>query len=251
MRVFTCEREWGAMLTAIYEANACAVGHKNIKLEFEPIGQFSLFDEYIHVDYESQKAAKVIEATAHKISPYFYHEMYRCSMSNDDDVLNNIYHVMILGFSYGPEILNAIQYADIMRNMEIRRVVGKEANRFQEILRFHRIGEVYMAHYEPRHRVNELLGSIFQDRMPSENFVIVDDIHSEAVVHKKDEDYYLYKLNKEELERMKETEKMNDEYTDLWKVFFDTIAIKERENPVCQMNHFPIWARKHAVEFMR
>ena len=41
----------------------------------------------------------------------------------------------------------------------------------------------------------------------------------------------------------------DDEYTDLWKVFFETIAIKERTNSKCQNNLFPMWTRTHAVEF--
>ena len=79
-------------------------------------------------------------------------------------------------------------------------------------------------------------------------FVIVDDIHKEAVIHHKDEHFYMYKLNDEELTRLLQTEEENDSYTDMWKVFFDTIAIKERTNKKCQDNLFPMWARKHAVE---
>lgn len=249
MRVYTCNHEWGAMLTAIYEANASRLGHNNIRFEIEPVGQYSLFDEYVHVEYDADKVSKVIDALNSKISPYFYQQLFTTSMSNDEDVLDNIYKVMLLGFSYGGNVLKMLQYSDIMRNAEICKRVKNEANRFQEIMRFHKIGEVYISHFEPKNRVIEYLGGVFQDRMPSEHFIIVDDVHSEAVVHKKNENFYLQRLNEEELYNLLKTEKVNDEYTDLWKVFFDTIAIKERINPKCQMNHFPIWARKHAVEF--
>ena len=107
-----------------------------------------------------------------------------------------------------------------------------------------------MAHFEPKSRVVGYLGPIFSDRMPSEFFVIVDDVHHEAVIHGKDEHYYIRKLSDEEFERILRTEEENDEYTDLWKAFFDSIAIKERANEKCQRNHFPLWARKHAVEFV-
>ena len=85
--------------------------------------------------------------------------------------------------------------------------------------------------------------------MPSENFIIVDDIHREAVVHRKNEQYYMWQINDAEYERLAQTEQENDEYTDLWKAFFDSIAIAERANEKCQQSHFPLWARKHAVEF--
>ena len=59
----------------------------------------------------------------------------------------------------------------------------------------------------------------------------------------------MWQINDREFARLAQTEEENDEYTDLWKAFFDSIAIKERANEKCQMSHFPLWARKHAVEF--
>ena len=57
------------------------------------------------------------------------------------------------------------------------------------------------------------------------------------------------KLSSDEVKALLTTEDMNDGYTDLWKMYFDTIAIKERTNPRCQLNHSPLWARKHIIEF--
>ena len=39
------------------------------------------------------------------------------------------------------------------------------------------------------------------------------------------------------------------EYETLFKSFCETIAIKERENPVCQRGHLPLWYRPNMVEF--
>ena len=40
---------------------------------------------------------------------------------------------------------------------------------------------------------------------------------------------------------------IDDDYEELWKVFFD--AIEERRNEKCQMSHVPKWYRKHMNEF--
>ena len=66
---------------------------------------------------------------------------------------------------------------------------------------------------------------------------------------KKDGENYLRYLTDGEFEALRKTEEYEDEYTGMWKTFFHTIGIKERENYVCQRNLFPIWKRKHAVEF--
>lgn len=251
MRVYTCAPTWDAMLTTIYEAFECKLGHENIKLMIDPVEQFTLFDEYIYVESDKEKALKVVDAINKKISSYVYHQMAVTSMAYEEDVLDNIYHVLILGFNYGPDVLNMMQYKDVMRNYEIRKRVESEACRFKEFIRFHKIGDVYVAHIEPKSRIAEYLGPIFEDRMPSENFIIVDDVHFDAVVHYADEPFFMRKLDNIEYNKILNTEKINDEYTDLWRVFFNSIAIKERTNEKCQMLHFPKWTRVHAVEFMK
>lgn len=250
MTIYSCKPKWEDMLTCIYDAWYSKKGHENIKLLLEPIEQYTLFDEYIHVEADNEKATKVMDAINLKISRQFYTELLYTSMAYEEDILDNIYHCLILGFSLGAEALKMVQYKDIMRNRQIRIRLGKEINHFQEFLRFHKIdNDVYVAHFEPKSRIVLALGPIFEDRMPSEHWIIVDDIHKEAVIHIKDQPFYLRTLTDEELERVMVTEQANDEFTHFWQLFFRTIAIKERTNERCQRNLFPIWTRKHAVEF--
>lgn len=250
MFVYTCERNLDAMLTCIYVAWASGKGHNNIRLELEPLGQYSLFDEYTHVDADPELADKVSDSVCRKISPSFYSKLLYNYMAYEDDVLDNIYRVMQLGFAYGPSALEMVRYEAVMRHREITCRLGKEINRFQEFTRFHEVKEgLYVAHIEPKSRLVISLGPIFEDRMPSENWMIVDDIGREAVIHLRNEHFYHKVLSEEEMQRLSLTENCNDEFTDMWKVFFDSVAIKERENRRCQRNLMPLWSRKHAVEF--
>lgn len=252
MHIFCCERNWEAMLTCIYEAWASKLGHQNIRLEFEPIVQPTLFDEYHYVKADPDKALSVIDAVNLKISTEFYYQMSYCAMAYEEDVLDNIYRMMILGFAYGPSVVEKVQYEVVMRHREIKHRLGGEAHHFVEFLRFHEVRKsLYIAHIEPKSRILLSLGNAFEDRMPSENWMIIDDVHKEACIHPKDEHFYIQSLTDDVFRVLLETENENDEYTDMWKVFFDTIAIKERINPKLQRNLFPIWKRKHAVEFIR
>ena len=249
--VFSCLPDWEAMLTCIYKARSSGIGHQNLRLELEPIGQTELFNNYIHVDYDEELTFKVIDAINNRISSCFYSKLAYVSMAYEPDVLNTIYHVLILGFTYGESVLNRLEFRDIIRFNEINKRVGMEACHFKEFLRFHEIrNSVYVAHIEPKSRIIPALGMDFTDRMPSEHWIIVDDVHRVAAIHPKDEDYYIQNLNDYEYEQLLKTENENDEYTDLWQLFFDTIAIKERENSRCQRNLFPLWTRTHAVEFI-
>ena len=251
MTVFTCEHNWKAMLSCIYKAFESKLGHKNVRLCFEPIEQYTLFDEYIHVEPDSELAEKMMDLICFRISPEVYYTLAYCAAWHEKDVLNVIYRTVLLGFNFGPNVLEMVQYEDIMRLKEIRIALGSEVNHFIEFTRFHELPHgIYVAHIEPRSCVLQSLGHHFADRMPSEHWMIVDDTHKEAIVQPKDEEWYYRALNDDEFERLKHTEEYNDEFTDMWKVFFDTIAIKQRINPTCQRNLMPKWTRKHAVEFI-
>ena len=251
MTIFMCEPIWENILTAMYDAWSSRKGYENIRFMIEPVKQYSLFDEYIRVETDTSKARKVMDAINLRISTEVYRQLVYTSLSYEEDAIDNIYRVMILGFSLGDSVLDMVKYRDVMRNCEIRKRLSGEVHHFREFIRFHQIGEkMYVAHIEPKSRVLSALGDSFSDRMPSENWMIVDDTHKEALVHPVDKDFYIWKLSEDEFARVLRTEEENDQFTDLWKVFFDSIAIKQRKNEKCQNNLFPIWTRKHAVEFV-
>ena len=136
-----------------------------------------------------------------------------------------------------------------MNLFELDRKVMNEAHLFREFLRFSEIDHVLISHIEPKCDVLTILAPQFTDRMPSENWMIIDDNRKTAVVHPCDHDYYMTTLSEDELNRLK-TSEISDLYTDLWKVFFETIGVEARKNPRCQRTMMPLWYRKHMTEFL-
>lgn len=250
MVIYTCKPEIEDMLTCIYEAWASGNGHQNVRLCVEPVEQYTLFDTYLHVDRDDEKVEKVVRSIQCKLSYSFYADISYAMLSAEPDMLDTVYRVLVLGFAYGPGVLEKYQYREVSRFLEIRKRVGREANHFWEFLRFTRLENgLYIAHFEPKGRVLVPVSWHFEDRMPSESWIIVDDVHQTAVIHPKDEESVFRYLTEAELERLKEAEKSEDAFTARWKIFFENVAIKERTNARCQMNHFPKWMRKHVTEF--
>ena len=68
MVVFTCYDNFESMMTCIYDAWAARLGHSNIRLQTEPVGNLELFCEYRHIDTEMEKVQKVIRSIHKKIS---------------------------------------------------------------------------------------------------------------------------------------------------------------------------------------
>lgn len=252
MYIFTCEDRYEDMMCCIYTAweQALECGHENIKLMKEPIAQQTLFDTYIHVDYDADKAKKVIRTIERKMAYKGMYVTYYATLSHEEDALDVLYHFLVKAFKVGIDIFECYADPDVMRIFEIKRKVGNEAHSFREFARFTSMNnQVYVCHLEPKDNVIALVAHHFADRMPSEHFMIIDDNRRYAVIHPKDEENYIRYLTDEEMEVLCQTECCEDAYTDLWRTFFKAIAIQQRENPTCQRNLFPIWMRKHTTEF--
>lgn len=252
MKVYTCRNNFEDMMCCIYDAwsEAINVGHDNVKLLCEPVLQQELFDEYIHVEYDKAKYEKVVRSIQKKISSNALVDIYYASLSSDKGAIDDIYRFLIKGFKLGVEYLNAYTIPEVVKILDLKRKVSREANYFREFARFVSFNNVYVCHLEPKSDVIGIVGRHFADRMPSEYWIIIDDNRKYAVVHPKDEENYIRILSDEEVKAFGVIETYQDEYTDMWKSFFDAIAIKERTNLECQRNHFPIWMRKHTTEFL-
>lgn len=253
MKIFTCKDTFEDMMCCLYDAWAEGLksGHENISLRKEPILQQTLFEEYIHVDYDEEKYTKVVRSIQKKLSVQIYIDIYYVAMSKEEDALDTIYGYLRLGFKKGTVIRKCYTEPVVMRMMELRRNVGNELHYFQEFVRFVSMdNQLYIAHMEPKNNITLLVANLFTDRMPSENFMIIDDNRQFAVVHPKDGELFIQLLTDRQLHALQKLEKMEDDYTHMWRGFFRSIAIEQRKNEACQRNLFPKWMRKHVTEFM-
>ena len=250
--VFTCKDQLEDILTCIYDAWVWALknGHDKVRFEKEPVEQMSFLDEYMHVSANNEKMKKVIRSIQKKISYGAYKLVYFVFLSKEEDSIEVIYNFLRLGFKAGAAVLNMYTEPVVARMMEIRRNISNEISIFTEKSRFTSIdNKVYVSHIEPRNYVLYPVAENFADRMPSENWMIIDDNRRTAVVHPKNGKMFIQYLTEDEFNRLQKTEEYIDEFVEMWKTFFDAIAIKERENYNCQRSHFPIWTRKHVTEF--
>ena len=250
MTIFTCEDNFEAMMTCVYDAWSARLGHDNVHLETEPILQTRLFCEYVHVDADPKKVAKIVHAIKDKISFTAYQTVFSAAMSFRADKLDRIYRFLVLGFHYGNKILNMLQEPAVNAIFELNRKVNNEACFFKEFSRFAAIGDnSLVSHIEPKCNILTFIAPHFADRMPSENWIIIDDTRHLAVVQPANEDFYLTPLSDEEFDTFLQTKQQPDEFIDLWKGFFKSVSIKERESYHRQRTMMPLWYRKNATEF--
>ncbi|MPN37284.1 hypothetical protein SDC9_184800 [bioreactor metagenome] len=125
------------------------------------------------------------------------------------------------------------------------RHLERESHLFKGFIRFSVTNQVLVAEIEPKNFVLPLLVQHFCERFPEEKFLIYDKKHGMALVY---QPYKPLVIPVEELE-LPEPDQEEQAYRELWRVFYDTIAIPGRYNPQCRMNHMPKRYWKYLTEF--
>ena len=171
-------------------------------------------------------------------------------MSTHPDKLDMIYRFLLLGFAYPKDIMHMLQHPYVMAVFEQNRAVINETHQYREFARFQAApGGILVAAIEPNADILTLLAPAFEDRLPSENWMILDANRHTAAVHPADELTYFTSLSAREQTELLEAAKSADPYRELWKGFFQQISIEQRTNPACQRTHLPLHYRKYMPEF--
>lgn len=140
MKIYTCKDRLEDIMTCIYDAwvEAVRIGHNQIQVKKEPIFQQTMFDEYIHVDGDAEKAEKVIRSIRRDISDEAYMDVYYATLSAEEDALQAIYNFLRVGFAVGCCVLDYYTNPHVMRILELRRKVGNESHHSGNLRGFNR-----------------------------------------------------------------------------------------------------------------
>jgi len=123
---------------------------------------------------------------------------------------------------------------------------AREGHLYKGFVRFSVHGDVMTAVIEPKHSVLPLIAGHFCERYHAESFVIYDKTHGSAIVASKGshaivpaEGFEPPRADTGEIEARR-----------LWKLFYDTIAIEQRDNPRCRVSMMPkrFWSRLTEME---
>ena len=134
-------------------------------------------------------------------------------------------------------------YAPVVKAL---RHMSGELEKLRGFVRFSDYSGVLGAEIEPKNRVLPLLRRHFCNRYANESFFIYDRTHREMLLYTKGRSR-LACVDSLQLELPGEEEVY---YRTLWKRFFETVAIRERENPRCQNAFMPKRYRGTMTEFL-
>lgn len=249
--IYVCNDTVTGIFSAIYDAwksgkcrEECAVALRNMQ-------QPELFCEYLESE-ETEKKARAVEALIRKhLGAQAYWDIYHAALSKEHEKGDAILGTMMAARQLpdSRKIMEHLSHPDVEKVFELSRRVGGEAHTYKGFLRFRELANgVLYSEIAPENQIVTCLAPHFADRLPLENWMIYDTSHKMFAVHEAKKQWVLVLdegFDRSPAEQMSEKEFI---YARLWKNFCKTIAIEERKNPGCQLQHLPLRYRENMTE---
>ena len=194
---------------------------------------------------EPDKARRVERGIRGKIGEEEW-EMVRdgflCELENREVILTRFVRLL---FRYGRRA--ATNYADptVDALWKALRHMRQEAHLLKGFVRFSDYDGVLVSVISPKNQVLPILAEHFSVRFPGEQFMIYDQNHKTGFIHTATERQFI-EVESLNLPKAGAEEKA---FRSLWRGYFQHMAIKERENPLCQRTHLALRYRPWMTEF--
>ena len=231
---YTYDGSFDGLLTAVYTA---------VYSRRTPAGiasadalQLSFNSRYINVETDKEKAEKVIKAVYNKIGSLGAKRLYYVFLSDRPEKEMIIYKYMMLGFKNGSIINSSLADDTVSEAYKTAENVSREAEKFRQFIRF-RVMDwgVQYGRFAPNNNLLPIITPFFVHRLRIIPFVIHDLSHDLCSVY----DTKSWYITSSQGIRAPEISKDEAEIQRLWKTFFDTISIKERQNLKLQKQNMP------------
>ncbi len=177
------------------------------------------------------RVERSLRAVSNEVVPF----LRRAFLTDLPDRELAIYRFVVRLYREGAPYLSRLSddaYQPLLR--AVRRL-STEVEHLRGFIRFSVFDGMLGTEIEPKNRVLPLLRAHFCDRCYNETFFIYDRTHREALLYSGGrsrivplEDFEMAPPDEEEAS-----------YRRLWKRFYDTVAIRERENPRLRMSNMP------------
>ncbi len=221
---FVYDGSWDGYLTAVFDGFYSRRREVAILRERE-LG-VTLF-ETSRVEADMEKSARVHNAIETKLSRSTADMVYRAWLSRLPDIDSDIFRFLKFAFVEGRDVTGMVQHPLVKRVSSAAQAVEMQAHRFLGILRFQRLGGLYVADMEPDYDILPLISGHFVDRFNAQSFIIRDLRHMRMVLHEggdKPRTAFADIVDAAPLT-------IHDDFERLWKGYYNSMTIKERINP--------------------
>ena len=249
-QIYICTDTITGLYSALHDAwKDCRDREAGIEIRGKT--QQQLFCEYQTVEECEQKAARLERMIKRYLGYNAYWDIYHALLSEDGEKGTAVFRTMQESrrIRDSRRIMDHLGDPDVAKVFALSRSVSNEAHIYEEFIRFRELENgILFSEITPKSQILTCVADHFTDRFPLENWMIYDKTHCVFLIHKAGEKWGLVwgeQLDREAADRVSKKER---EYEQLWKGFFESVAITERKNLKCQQNHLPLRYREKMTE---
>lgn len=243
MNIFLYDGSFEGLLTSIYHSFYSPLPPNGIYEKETFQGDMLTVPTLVNTDMD--KMNKVKTAIINKIDSIALKNIYLVYLSNEKEKGMLIYAYLKQAFKLGSDIHSFLHFDIVKKVNLICRRVTLESHRFKGFVRFSYIENKFLySSINPDNNILELICSHFMKRFPKENWIIHDINRNIAGIYNQ-ESWEIYPIDSKEFEMIRNVQ---DEYSSLWKEYFKSTTIKERENTRLQKRMMPQRYWSHLVE---
>ena len=241
---YTYDGSFDGLLTCIYQYYYSPKKAETITCKYNYIPD--LIHEEIYIEADEEKSLKVIKAIESKIGSSALKNIFTLFLSEENNIEMLILEYIKIGFKLGSEIHNHLHNPIVLEATKCCRRVSYEAHRMCGFVRFKCISnDIYYSSIEPDHNILTIIAPHFCERFPTQRWLIHDIKRDLAIIY----DCHQWVLSAFKKEDAKVLLSVTDGlYEELWKTYYNTVAIKERENSRLRRQMMPQRYWKHMLE---
>ena len=232
---------FSGFLTCVYESY---VNHEPPAAFLLPEEGLTLWAER-EVDPCEEHAKRVYASLAKRVSPAFQRWIALGFLTCLPQREMALYTLIRRGFREGDRVRRDLSDPIVAKVMLALRKMATEEDHLKGFVRFSELDGVLVGEIEPKNRVLPLLAPHFAARFSGEKMVLYDHTHGEAFFYA---DHRWAILPTEEF-HMGPAGTEERAFRNLWRRYYQTIAIEGRTNPKCQSAHMPKRYRRVMTEF--
>lgn len=214
--------------------------------------QQQLFCQYKTVDETDKKAGRLQRMVKRYLGYIAYRDIFYALLSDDPEKGTEVFRTLqaARNITDSRKIMDHLGNPDVAKVFAMSRSVSNEAHLYEEFIRFRELENgLLFSEITPKAQVLVCIADHFADRFPLENWMIYDKTHGEFLVHRAKQRWVIVTGADLDQEAAADVSQAEVEYEKLWKGFFESISIKERENPKCQRTNLPLRYRREMTEF--
>lgn len=196
----------------------------------------TLLDNIIKLEIEENE--NIVKTMIESIGNAPFRLMYLVFLSTVENKELILYYFYLKALKYKEKIFYHRNLKCVDKAIKIANYVSHESHKYKGFVRFKDLkNHILYAEIEPANDILEIITPHFKTRLKNEYWIIKDVKRKIVAIYDKKKVFFCLE---EEFTLKTTLESQTEmEFSELWKIFYKTIGIKDRKNERCRMNFMP------------